>query len=596
MDAQHNREQLQSDGIVEGFLVKIQKTEKPELSEQTIELTTKKISLTIQEIDSDFQNINWQAKKAKVSTNFFTIKPQVKSRLLTIANSWELAYKLRKRLASEILHIEPLLSLTVPPLGVSETLQDSHLTKSKKIDWSLEQINVTKVWKKFFLESKPGLDVIIGHPDTHYLIHPELDDNLDNVDLATMLKFIESNHQILNPLTNEGIVSSPTHGTATASVIISAPGVLQKIAKNENIPTITGVAYGSELIPLPVGSSFANLDIFDPSLARAIKFAADQGVDIISISVGGLPSWRLHQAIKYAHQKGVIILAAAGNRLPFVVWPAAYKEVIAVASSNADGKVSQSSSSGSQIDIAAPGESIWCANFEKDKNNQWKLDSKAEGFVGRASGTSFAVAFTAGVAALWLSYWSKHYKDKDNLHKLCGGKENIPLIFKQILDQADTVPTPDGYTWNRNYGKGIIDAEQILQFDPVKFRKNNNLEPISSQNFEHTLESMNLNSELMKEIRSGSLNTILDKLFNKSGDELRSCLQEIGQELAFNIYRYPEQNFHEKLHETLISQNSDPNSSEQLEKLKPELKKMREFLLSEEERENVSEKLRSYLA
>ena len=100
----------------------------------------------------------------------------------------------------------------------------------------------------------------------------------------------------------------------------------------------------------------------------------------------------------------------------------------------------------------------------------------------------------------------------------------------------------------------------------------------------------------MKEIRSGSLNTILDKLFNKSGDELRSCLQEIGQELAFNIYRYPEQNFHEKLHETLISQNSDPNSSEQLEKLKPELKKMREFLLSEEERENVSEKLRSYLA
>ena len=84
------------------------------------------------------------------------------------------------------------------------------------------------------------------------------------------------------------------------------------------------MAPGAKLIPFRVGETVIIFDTLN--LARSIEKAADAGAHVVSISMGGLFSDRLHDAIVYAQGKGVIVLAAAGNCVQFVIWPAAYDE------------------------------------------------------------------------------------------------------------------------------------------------------------------------------------------------------------------------------------------------------------------------------
>ncbi|HEV2853182.1 MAG TPA: S8 family serine peptidase [Thermoanaerobaculia bacterium] len=59
-------------------------------------------------------------------------------------------------------------------------------------------------------------------------------------------------------------------------------------------------------------------------LRKAIYHAVDKaGCHVISISLGWLKNKGVHEAVKYAVGKNVIVLAAAGNSVGFVVWPAA---------------------------------------------------------------------------------------------------------------------------------------------------------------------------------------------------------------------------------------------------------------------------------
>src|SRR5207302_4211505 len=115
------------------------------------------------------------------------------------------------------------------------------------------------------------------------------------------------------------------------------------------------------------------------------------------ISMGGLGNWRLQQAVAFAQKRDVIICAAAGNCVHFVVWPAAYDEVIAVAGCNAARQIWTGSCRGSAVDVTAPAESVWCADASKQ-------NGAVTFSMIRGTGTSYAVATTAGVAALWLAH------------------------------------------------------------------------------------------------------------------------------------------------------------------------------------------------
>ncbi|KAF0249034.1 MAG: peptidase S8 and S53 subtilisin kexin sedolisin, partial [bacterium] len=332
-----------------------------------------------------------------------------------------------------------LLSIASSEINFSSGLfGGGHLPASNDPEWSLDQVKVKEAWQQFFPSASPanppGSGIIIGHPDTGYTKNPE---TLPNIHIEKGFNFLEDG--LAEDRLIGGLLRFPGHGTGTSSVIVSPV----KAQSPETQPGVSGVAPGAKIIPLRVSTSVVLLADMG-NLSRAIEYAADNGAHIISISMGGLFSSRLRRAVKYAQKKGVIILAAAGNYVGFVVWPAAFDEVIAVAASNADRETWAFSSSGSKVDVSAPGESVWCAETKPPSSYS----------VTRSSGTSFSVATTAGVAALWLAY---HGRDK-LINRY--GEETLTFVFNDILRRSCD-PFANGSVPN-GFGAGIVNAQKVL--------------------------------------------------------------------------------------------------------------------------------------
>ncbi len=122
-------------------------------------------------------------------------------------------------------------------------------------------------------------------------------------------------------------------------------------------------------------------------VASGIEFVANQGWDIASLSLGGSQSSAVADAVEFAASEGVFIVAAAGNSGPCtdcVGFPAAEPEAVAVSSTDSDDTLSSFSSTGSEVEIAAPGGSV-C--------------SSVIGGYATFSGTSMATPHVAGAAA-----------------------------------------------------------------------------------------------------------------------------------------------------------------------------------------------------
>ncbi len=138
-------------------------------------------------------------------------------------------------------------------------------------------------------------------------------------------------------------------------------------------------------------------------IAGGITWATDNGAKVINMSLGGsVKSTTLERAVNYAWNKGVVVVAAAGNSAnPSKTYPAAYTNVIAVAATNnRDQKASFSSYGAKWVDVAAPGENI----FSTFPFHPYKLN-KALGY-DYGSGTSMATPMVSAVAAL---IWSTPY-------------------------------------------------------------------------------------------------------------------------------------------------------------------------------------------
>jgi subtilisin family serine protease len=179
---------------------------------------------------------------------------------------------------------------------------------------------------------------------------------------------------------------------------------------------------------------------------------------VISISMGGLPSWTLWKAVRYARDQGDVVVAAAGNNVGFVVWPARFRETVAVAATNVDCGVWKGSSHGDAVDIAAPGESVWHA----------EVDPAGGNIVDMGSGTTYATAAVAGIAALWLD----QHRSEPLLRQLQKDGQ-VTDAFRSALRASAWIPpatsVPQNVTcldrsaWNANEtGAGIADAAKTL--------------------------------------------------------------------------------------------------------------------------------------
>lgn len=123
-------------------------------------------------------------------------------------------------------------------------------------------------------------------------------------------------------------------------------------------------------------------------VAQGIRYAADQGAQVINLSLGGLLGTQtLKDAVNYAWNKGSVVVAAAGNESSAKPsYPAYYSNAIAVAATDQNDNLAYFSNYGTWVDIAAPGVSIYST----------VVGGGYENF----SGTSMAAPVVAGVAGL----------------------------------------------------------------------------------------------------------------------------------------------------------------------------------------------------
>ncbi len=188
---------------------------------------------------------------------------------------------------------------------------------------------------------------------------------------------------------NRGPIDDNGHGTMTLG-IIAAPRTTASASP----------ASAGRRRSMPVKVLAADGTGYDVDIAEGISWAADNGAKVINMSLGGPDDNPvLHDAVKYADSKGVIVVAAAGNDGNDVVqFPASYPEVIAVGATNAGGALTSFSSYGDWVDIAAPGWDILSTGVRS-------MTPAGDEPYWYCTGTSCSAPIVAGVAALVKNKW-----------------------------------------------------------------------------------------------------------------------------------------------------------------------------------------------
>ncbi len=257
------------------------------------------------------------------------------------------------------------------------------------------------------------------------------------------------------------------HGTSVATIAAGAAN---------NTAGSAGIAFGITLLPIKV-LNYQN-DAQTDHILKGIRFAADQGADIINLSLGfapisflrslGVPENELAHAFKplrdaifYAQRRGSIVVAAAGNfAASEVSLPAGYPGVISVGATGVDNHRSSYSSYGQRLSFAAPGGDFTEINNDHVQDGVAVLSIKPHRSLGSLAnpdsfnvfiffGTSGASPHVAGAVALLMSL----------------GLRDQGAI-EQTLRASAINPFADTNGFDPEYGFGLIQLAQAVR-NPV---------------------------------------------------------------------------------------------------------------------------------
>ncbi|MFC7079719.1 S8 family serine peptidase [Halorussus caseinilyticus] len=184
-------------------------------------------------------------------------------------------------------------------------------------------------------------------------------------------------------------------------------------------------------------------------VADAITWAADQGADIINMSLGGSsPSSTIESAVDYAHSEGSLIVAAAGNSGSDAAnhYPSAYSKVMSISALDSDGTIASYSNTGEEIDVCAPGSGV----LSTAPTDSYKT----------LSGTSMATPVVSGVAGLALGEYD--------------------LTNVELRDHLKNTAVDIGLSANKQ-GSGRVDAANAVETAPAPCGARTNVTTITDQ-------------------------------------------------------------------------------------------------------------------
>ena len=307
-------------------------------------------------------------------------------------------------------------------------------------NWALRAIQLKSALLRFEERNLvPGQDVVVAHIDTGISPHPAL--RGARLDLDRAYNFINHNANVFHRFTKYQFPKHG-HGTETLSLIAASQ---QRIPENKTC--ISGVAPFASFIPL-LATDSAIIGV-GKRVAKAVIYAVDQGAHVINISLGDiLPMPELNEALRYAKNHGVIVVAAAGNGTGWIpVFPGVYRSVIAVGGVSEDLSPWGGATRGRYVAWSAPANGVPAAFANL-------IENKVIYSWGESAGTSDATAMTSGIAALWLSY---HGREALMARY---GRSNLSERFRHLVEN-EGVRRPKGWP-KTGYGAGIIDADKVL--------------------------------------------------------------------------------------------------------------------------------------
>lgn len=417
---------------------------------------------------------------------------------------------------------EPALAATDPPI-FSKAL----------FDWCPRLIDALGAWSLAPHQPEPGdpfppgkskgEGIVIGHPDSGYRRHPEILDEMAGLPTRVLANrgrdFVDGDDTMED--------EDGGHGLGTASVLMSA----------ENGPGekfVTGVAPAARIIPYRVTKPHllipapVLLESGMSRLADALFRAVDDGCHVISISLGWLPLEKVRRAVQHAFEQDVIVVAAAGNNVRFVVWPAHYDEVVSCAGCTSKRRRWSGSSRGRRVDVTGPAEDVWKAAV--GGNGAFEVEP--------SSGTSFAAASVAATAALWLAHWGR-----ERLLDRYRGEFRLTAVFRKLLTESCD-PPPAGH--GGQFGQGIVNARRLLEtplptLEELRSGPSLLMAEAALAVAEPTpIAGLRAVAEAFDDVPRQRLNADLAFLLNVPEDELAARLQGVGREVVFHALTNPD--------------------------------------------------------
>ena len=246
---------------------------------------------------------------------------------------------------------------------------------------------------------------------------------------------------------NSGVFDNSGHGTGTLSILAGG-----KVEQFDNL--FLGGAPHAEVLPLRVSDRVV---LFRTSaFAQALRYAVEQRCDVISISMGGLPSRAWNEAVNDAYEAGICICAAAGNNVVgaptrHVVYPARYRRTIAVCGVMADGRPYFDLSLPTLQGNWGPESSMTAAIATYTPNIPWARFGCDSVVRLNGEGTSAATPQVAAAVALW-------YEKYKGL--LARNWRRVEAVRHALFKSAANVDS-------EHFGSGILKARAALDIKPV---------------------------------------------------------------------------------------------------------------------------------
>jgi len=328
--------------------------------------------------------------------------------------------------------------------------------------WNYLAISLPEAWEI----NTGSAEVTVAVIDTGIdLDHPDLKGSLvSGIDCIDYLPDSETGFITYDEDDFPGPEDRNGHGTHVAGVIG---------ATVNNQLGVAGINWNVNIIPIRVLDSdgYGRMD----NIVAGIKWAVHYKADIINLSLGiNKADKALADAIDYAYNKGLTVIAAAGNGggSGDLLYPANYNNVISVGSINQSYQRSYFSNYGDNLDFVAPGENIYSTygtayltGGEIYHLNSYKYES----------GTSMATPHVSGVAALLLAQAKAQGKSLTPEQL----KEELRLTAQDLGDKGR----------DDQYGYGLINAHAALADARITKAKVFTGEEIDYLNYEIKLKS-----------------------------------------------------------------------------------------------------------